>query len=133
MKLIVPDPETGKSYQKELDKNQVKVLYNLKIGDRVKGDQIGLVGYELVITGGSDNNGFPMRSDLHGTSRKRILLSKGPGFHPKRKGERKRKTVRGNTVAEDIAQLNVKVVKTGNEKLDKLLGKEKEEKKEKKE
>ncbi len=133
MKLIVSDPETGKSYQKELDKNQVKVLYNLKIGDRVKGDQIGLVGYELVITGGSDNNGFPMRSDLHGTSRKRILLSKGPGFHPKRKGERKRKTVRGNTVAEDIAQLNVKVVKTGNEKLDKLLGKEKEEKKEKKE
>ncbi len=133
MKLIVSDPETGKSYQKELDKNQVKVLYNLKIGDRVKGDQIGLVGYELVITGGSDNNGFPMRSDLHGTSRKRILLSKGPGFHPKRKGERKRKTVRGNTVAEDIAQLNVKVVKAGNEKLDKLLGKEKEEKKEKKE
>ncbi len=129
MKLVVSDPETGKSYQKELDKNQAKVLYGMKIGDKIKGDQLGLAGYELVITGGSDKDGFPMRSDLHGTSRKRVLLSGGTGFHPKRKGERKRKTVRGNTIAEDIVQVNTKVIKAGAEKLDKLFEK-KEEKKE---
>ncbi len=124
MKLVVADPETGKTYQKELDKNQEKILYGYKIGDRIKGDQLGLVGYELVITGGSDKDGFPMRSDLHGTTRKRVLLSKGPGFHPRRKGERRRKTVRGNTIAEDIAQVNAKVVKKGEKPLEALMGKE---------
>ncbi len=128
MKLVVADPETGKTYQKELDKNQEKVLYGVKIGDKIKGDSFGLVGYELVITGGSDKDGFPMRADLHGTSRKRVLLSKGPGFHPKRKGERRRKTVRGNTIAEDIAQVNAKIIKKGDKKLDEVFGKGEEKK-----
>ncbi len=128
MKLVLADPETGKTYQKELDKNQEKVLYGVKIGDKIKGDSIGLVGYEMIITGGSDKDGFPMRPDLHGTSRKRILLSKGPGFHPKRKGERRRKTIRGNTIAEDIVQVNAKVVKKGSKSLDALMGKEEEKK-----
>ncbi len=124
MKLVVADPETGKTYQKELDKNQEKVLYGLKIGDKVKGDQLGLAGYELVITGGSDRDGFPMRADLHGTGRKRVLLSSGPGFYPKRKGERRRKTIRGNTIAEDIAQVNTKVTKKGEKSLEEVMGKE---------
>ncbi len=123
MKLVVADPETGKTYQKELDKNQEKVLYGVKIGDKIKGDPFGLVGYELVITGGSDKDGFPMRSDLHGTTRKRLLLAKGPGFHPKRKGERRRKMIRGNTIAEDIAQVNAKVVKKGDKPLEELMPK----------
>ena len=128
MKLVIADPETGKTYQKEIEKNTEKVLYGQRIGDKVKGDKLGLPGYELVITGGSDKEGFPMRSDLHGTSRKKVLLSSGPGFHPKRKGERRRKTVRGSTIADDIAQVNMKVLKKGEKGLESLI--EKKEKKE---
>ncbi|MCD6522916.1 MAG: 30S ribosomal protein S6e [Candidatus Diapherotrites archaeon] len=133
MKIVVSNPEDGKSYQKELEKAQEKTLYGKRIGDKISGDTIGLTGYELVITGGSDKQGFPMRADLHGTARKKVLLSKGPGFHPKRKGERRRKSVRGNTISEEIAQVNMKVSKKGKEPLEKLFGKGEEEKKEEKE
>ena len=135
MKIVVSNPETGKSYQKELEANQEKTIHGKRIGDSIKGDMVGLVGYELELTGGSDKQGFPMRVDLHGTSRKRLLLSGGPGYKAKRKGERKRKSIRGNTVANDIAQVNLKVVKAGKDKLEKLFGKpeEKPKGKEKKE
>src|SRR2546428_534527 len=74
---------------------------------------VGLPGYKLQITGGSDKDGFPMRSDLPGPRRKRLLLSGGVGFHPVRPGMRKKKTVRGNTVSPDILQLNLKIVVRG--------------------
>lgn len=124
MKLVVANPKTGKTYQKELTETQEKALYGSKINDVIKGDVVGLPGYELQITGGSDKQGFPMRKDLHGTARKKILLSGGPGFHPTKKGERRRKSVRGNTISEEIAQVNTKVIKEGKEPLEKLFGKE---------
>jgi len=132
MKIVVSNPETGKSYQKELEASQEKTVHGKRIGDPIKGDTLGLVGYELELTGGSDQQGFPMRVDLHGTSRKRLLLSGGPGYKAKRKGERKRKSIRGNTFANDIAQVNLKVVKTGKDKLEKLFGKAEEKPKEEK-
>ncbi|MCK4328171.1 MAG: 30S ribosomal protein S6e [Candidatus Diapherotrites archaeon] len=126
MKIVVSNPTDGKSYQKELESNQDKMLYGKKIGDAIKGDTLGMGGYELELTGGSDKQGFPMRVDFHGTSRKRLLLSTGPGYKAKRKGERRRKNIRGNTVAEDIAQVNLKVVAKGKDPLEKLLGKKEE-------
>lgn len=124
MKIVVSNPEDGKSYQKELEENQAKTLYGKKIGDEVKGDPLGLIGYEFVLTGGSDKQGFPMRTDFHGTQRKRLLLSSGTGYRPKKKGERRRKSIRGNTVADDIAQVNLKVTKPGKEALTKIFRKE---------
>ncbi|MBN3036912.1 MAG: 30S ribosomal protein S6e [Candidatus Diapherotrites archaeon] len=129
MKIVVSNPEDGKSYQKELDKAASKHLYGKRIGDKVSGEAFGLGGYELNITGGSDQQGFPMRKDVHGTARKKILLSSGPGFHPTKKGERRRKSIRGNSIAEDIAQVNLKVAKAGAEGLEKLLPKEEVKKK----
>lgn len=123
MKIVVSNPKTGKSYQKELEDNQTKAMFGKKIGETVKGDNVGIGGYEFELTGGSDKQGFPMRVDFHGTARKRLLLSAGPGYKVKRKGERRRKSIRGNTVAEDIAQVNLKVTKTGKDKLEKLFGK----------
>jgi small subunit ribosomal protein S6e len=59
------------------------------------------------------------------------LLSGPPGFHPRKKGERRRKTVRGNTISEDIVQINTKIVKKGEKPLEELIPvKPKEEKKE---
>jgi len=123
-KLVVADPKTRKSYQKEVSEG----LVGKKIGDKIQGKIAGLEGYELQITGGSDNDGFPMRREVEGSGRKKYLLSGPPGFHPKLSGQRKRKTVRGNTISEDIVQVNAKVVKYGSTPLEKLLAAKKEEK-----
>jgi len=127
-KIVVSDPKSRKGYQKEVDQN-ASGLKGKKIGNKVSGNIMGLQGYELEITGGSDSDGFPMRADVDGAVRKKILLTKGVGFKSKIKGKRKRKSVRGNTISADIAQVNTKVIKYGNQPIDKLLG-AKEEKKE---
>jgi len=126
-KFVISDPKTRRAWQIERD---AEFLYGKKIGDKFDGSLIGLPGYVLEITGGTDKDGFPMRPDLEGTVRKKLLLASGPGYRPKRKGVRKRKTVRGNTIAEDIAQINCKVVAYGDKPLEELLGKKEEEKKE---
>ena len=126
-KFVVSDPKTRKAWQIE---RNAEFLYGKKIGDKFDGSLIGLPGYVLEITGGTDKDGFPMRPDLEGTARKRLLLSSGPGYIPRKKGVRKRKTVRGNTIAEDIAQINCKVIAYGDKPLEELLGKKEEEKKE---
>jgi small subunit ribosomal protein S6e len=117
MKLVVNDPETGKSFQIELDEEKSKALMGKKIGDVIDGVIADLPGYKLQITGGSTKEGFPMRPDFPGTRRERLLLSSGPGYRPLGKGIRKRKMVRGNTIAEDIAQVNSKIVEYGDKKL----------------
>ncbi len=124
-KLVVSDPKTKKTYQKEVSQKESGLL-NRKIRDKVKGDFLGLSGYELEITGGSDKQGFPMRPNLQGVARKRVLLTGGPGFHPKTKGERRRKSVRGNTISPDIVQVNAKIVKYGAKKLEQIFGKKEE-------
>ncbi len=126
-KFVISDPKTGKAWQIEKD---AEFLYGKKIGDKFDGSFIGLPGYVLEITGGTDKDGFPMRPDLDGTVRKRLLLASGPGYKPPEKGVRKRKMIRGNTIAEDIAQINCKVVAYGDTPLEELLGKKEEEKKE---
>ena len=137
LRLMVNDPKTGKSYKKVLpDCNE---LVGRKINDVFSGDIVGLRGFELQITGGSDSSGFPMRLDLSGTAKRRLLLTRGMGLHKvkrrgnkkgdaKRKGVKKRRSIRGNTVSLDIAQINAKIVK--GEGIDKILAIVKEEKKE---
>ena len=56
--------------------------------------------------------------------------TKGIGFFSKRKGERRRKMVRGNNYTQDIIQVNAKVVKAGSVSLEELFGKKEEDKKE---
>jgi len=121
-KVVISDPKTKKAYQKEIDQGASGILQK-KIGDKVKGDSMGLVGYELQVTGGSDKQGFPMRRDIDGIARKKILLTVGTGFKTKVRGKRKRKSIRGNTVSSNISQINVKVIGYGNKGIEELIGK----------
>jgi len=121
MKVVVSDPKAGKSYQIELKEPESKKLLGLKIGDKIEGSFLGLPGYELQITGGSDRDGFPMRPDVAGVGRKKVLLSNPPGFHPRKKGERRRKYVRGNQISEAIVQVNTKIVKYGEKPLEEIF------------
>jgi len=121
MKLVISN-KNGKSYQIEIDKNKSKALYGLTIGKEFDGGLVNLTGYKLKVTGGSDTEGFPMRGDVHGPERKRIFISSGTGIRKKKKGLRKKKTVRGNTVSESIAQMNTIITKEGEKTIEELLG-----------
>ena len=127
-KVIVSDKET--SYQVETENDVNRQFIGLTIGDDFDGKLVGLEGYTLKITGGSDKNGFPMRKDVAGQRRIRSLLSGGVGYKPKSRGTKRRKTVRGNMVSEDIVQINTIIAKTGNEPLVNIFNSEKEEKEE---
>lgn len=112
-KLVIGDPKSGKSFQREVKDQDAAVFLGKKIKDTIKGEVIGLQGYEFEITGGSDASGFPMRYDVEGVARKRILAIGGVGLKKKDKGIRQRKTVCGNTVHDKITQINLKVLKAG--------------------
>ncbi len=128
MNIVISDPKTGKAYPKKIE--SPSLFLNKKIGEEVKLDGIGLEGYVAKIKGGSDKQGFPMHPSVQGSMRKKIFISTGLGFKTKVKGQRKRVSVRGNTVSNEIEQLNLVVVKEGKKKLDEL--KQKTEKKEEK-
>ncbi len=112
-KAVISDPKTGLSVQSEVKEPAAKSFLGLKIGDTVKGETIDMQGYEFEITGGSDFCGFPMRRDVQGVGRKRILAYSGVGVRKGEKGMLQRKTVCGNTVHAKIVQINLKAVKTG--------------------
>lgn len=98
----------------EVEGPRAQQLVGKKIGDELDGSALGLPDAKLQIVGGSDKEGFPMRSDVHGGVRKIVLLSRGTGFKSKVRGKRMRKAVRGNVVTDDIAQLNLKILKAAN-------------------
>ncbi|MEN6328917.1 MAG: 30S ribosomal protein S6e [Methanobacteriaceae archaeon] len=118
-KLVVSEGKS--SHQLEVEAALSKKLIGLKIGEEFDASMVGLDGYQLRITGGSDKNGFPMKRDVNGPRRIRSLLSGGVGFNPTRNGQRRRKTVRGNTLSDDIVQVNTVVVKKGKKSLTEIL------------
>ena len=128
-KIIISDPETGKSQFVEVEETQAVPLIGRKLGEVMDGTAVKLSGYKLMITGGSDKDGFPMRPNIHGGVRVGAILSEGVGFHSSQRGERKRKTLRGNVITEAIVQINMKIVEKPKkrEKAEKPKGKKKEE------
>ncbi|MCA9496239.1 MAG: 30S ribosomal protein S6e [Nanoarchaeota archaeon] len=113
---VVIGTKSGKTYQKELSNEESEALYGKVLGEELNGELLGFSGVKLLITGGSDASGFPMRRDLNGTKKKRILITKGTGFKGKLRskrfgGLRIKKMVAGNTVFEKTNQLNLKVLK----------------------
>src|SRR3989344_8454285 len=116
--------EKGKSYAKNLNSDESEFLLGKKIKDKVEGGHLGLKGYELEVTGGSDKEGFPIRFDVEGLVRKQIFLTKGDvGTRLKRKGVRIRKAVASNLITNNTSQVNLKVLKTGQKTLDEIFGK----------
>ena len=126
-KIVISEPKSKKAWQIE---KEVPVLLGKKIGEKFDGSLVGLSGFTLQITGGSDKEGFPMRYDLEGSARKKALLTKGVGFRGTKKirkvkykveGMKKRKYIRGNTVSEEIMQINCKVIE-GEGDIPNILG-----------
>jgi small subunit ribosomal protein S6e len=120
-KVVVNDIKTGRSHQVQVSGHHANSLIGKKIGEEVDGIFISLPGYKLQITGGTDKNGFPMRKDFPGMNRRRLLLSNSLGFHAKENGLRKKKSIHGNTVNQDIVQINMSVIKYSSKPIEKIL------------
>ncbi|MDG6909843.1 MAG: 30S ribosomal protein S6e [Nitrososphaerota archaeon] len=108
-KLIVSDPKTGKSESSEVKDASAQQLVGRRVGEVIDGASIGLAG-KIMITGGSDKAGFPMRGDTLGGGKNYILLTRGVGYRTTEKGTKKRKLVRGSTITEETYQVNAKKV-----------------------
>lgn len=123
-KAIINNPKEGMTYQTIVKGHHANSLIGRKIGDEFDGIFVGLPGYKLRITGGSDRCGVPLKPGLPGKGKKRILLSKSVGFTPRRKGQRKKKTVRGNTISSEISQINMNIITFGSKDLSTLAEEE---------
>ncbi|MFA6805044.1 MAG: 30S ribosomal protein S6e [Candidatus Methanomethylophilaceae archaeon] len=120
-KAIVNDVKTGKSYNVAVSGYHASSLIGKKIGEVVDGIFVGLPGYKLQITGGSDGNGTPMRGDLPGRARRKLLLSDGLGYHEIYHGERRRVAVRGAEISPEIVQINMKIAEYGPKSIEESL------------
>jgi small subunit ribosomal protein S6e len=120
--VVVADPETGATYQRDVDGQDANRFIGRSIGEDVDGGAVGLDGYTVQITGGSDDAGRPMREDVDGPDLREVLLTGGTGYEPSRDGERKRVTVRGSEVSEAVAQINAKISERGSTDVEELLG-----------
>jgi small subunit ribosomal protein S6e len=109
-KVIVSDPKAGTSKVVELEEARAAPFIGRRVGETIDGSIVDLPAHKVQIMGGSDKDGVPMRGNVHGGVRRNVVLSGGAGFSPKKKGERKRKTVRGSTITDEIVQINMKIV-----------------------
>ena len=119
--VAVSDPEDGTTYQIDVSDQDANRFVGRELGEEVDGGAVGLEGYTLEITGGSDDAGRPMREDVRGADLKSLLLEGDTGFNPSRDGERKRVTVRGREVGEATRQINAVVTGRGDTAVEELL------------
>ncbi|PSQ28498.1 30S ribosomal protein S6e [Halobacteriales archaeon SW_10_68_16] len=122
--VAVSDPEDGTTYQVDVSDQDANRFIGREIGEEVDGNAVGLEGYTLEITGGSDDAGRPMREDVRGADLQSVLLEGGTGFNPNRDGEGKRVTVRGREVGDATRQINAVVADRGDTPVADLLGDE---------
>jgi len=124
MKFNIAYPPNGTNKVIEIaDQTKLNALYNLRISSEIEGESLGdaFAGYVFKITGGNDKQGFTMKQGVLTNTRVRLLLAKGQScYRPRRKGERKRKSVRGCEVGPDIAVLHLVVLKKGDNEIDGL-------------
>lgn len=129
-KIIISDPDLGTSKTVELEETRTVPLIGRRVGEVLDGAIVGLSGHKVRITGGSDKDGFPMRPNVHGGVRRKVILGGGVGFNPKDEGQRRRKMVRGNVITDEIVQINMKIMEKPKQAKEEKKTKEKTPKKE---
>lgn len=125
MKLNIAYPSNGTLKQFEVSDDYVRhgTLFDHRLGHEVDGECFGpdFKGYTFKVTGGQDKQGFPMVHGVMAASRVALLIHKGAvGFNAwrGRAGERRRKSLRGCIIGQDIAVLNISVVRKGEKEIE---------------
>ncbi len=117
-KVVLSDQKSGRAYNVDVSGGAANAIIGRRIGEEMDAGILGLPGYRMEITGGSDRNGTPAKRNLPLAGRRRILLSGGAGFSPVMEGQRKRKAIRGNEITADFVQINARVTNYGDKGLD---------------
>jgi small subunit ribosomal protein S6e len=124
MKLNISYPSTGAQKTFEVnDDHKLRLFYEKRIGAEVEAEQLGdeWKGYLFRIAGGNDKQGFPMKQGVLTNTRVRLLLKRGHScYRPRRTGERKRKSVRGCIVDQNLSALALIVVRKGEGEIEGL-------------
>lgn len=124
MKLNISFPLTGAQKCLEIDDDKkYSIFFDKRMGQEVEADPLGdnFKGYVFKISGGNDTEGFPMMQGVVVKKRIRLLLDKSnKSYRPRRRGERKRKSVRGCIVGPDIKVLSLVVVRKGEKPIEGL-------------
>jgi len=119
MKFNISYPENGTNKKVEIVEMKIlNHLFGLRIASEIEGETLdpAYAGYVFKITGGNDKQGFTMKQGVLTNTRVRLLLKKGQScFRERRKGERKRKSVRGCEVGPDISVLQLVVIQKGDD------------------
>ena len=85
-KVIVSDPQAGTSKVVELEEARASPFIGRKLGETLDGAVVDLPAHKVQLLGGSDKDGVPMRSNVHGGVRRTVVLSGGAGFKAQKKG-----------------------------------------------
>ncbi len=121
-KVVVADPKTGRAYNVDAGAGAAGALVGRKIGDEVDAGPLGLSGYKVQITGGSDRTGTPANKSLPGAGRKMLLVAGGmTGYHPKMEGQRRRKMLRSKEITADFVQVNTRIIAYGEKNLEEIF------------
>ena len=120
-KTVISDPKEKKAYQKIISEDKSNALVGKSVGEEIDGIFLDLPGYRLKITGGSDGSGVPLRGDIEGNQRRKLLVRESVGFHPVKHGQRKRKLVRGRNLSSEVSQINLKILEYGPKAIEELL------------
>eukprot|EP00915_Cephaloidophora_sp_WS-2016_P004712 GHVH01006291.1.p1 GENE.GHVH01006291.1~~GHVH01006291.1.p1 ORF type:complete len:226 (+),score=43.91 GHVH01006291.1:26-703(+) len=124
MKLCISNPATAQHKVFEIeDEKNIASFYDKRMGQVVKADCIGpeFKGYELKITGGNDKQGFPMLQGVLVKHRVKLLMKAGMKcYRPRRRGQLKRKSVRGCIVSGDMSKLDLVIASKGADDIEGL-------------
>ena len=121
MRITIAYPENGTQVCVDIDDPAaLAALYEKRLGQDIEGEKLGgqFKGYLFRIGGGFDKQGFPMKQGVITPRRLRLLLKAGTScYRPRKDGERKRKTVRGCIISDEIAALHIVVLEKGEQEI----------------
>merc|ERR1711935_315107 len=117
-------PRTGAQKMYNIDdEHKWGKLVDRRMGCEFEGETLGdeFKGYVFKVTGGTGNDGFPMKQGILVKGRVRLILEpESHGFVCRKKGAHRRKAVRGCIIGTDMSCISLLILKKGEAELEGL-------------